>query len=798
MSRALWLAANGSRMAAMAQPIARREFLKTASAAAGALALTGRPPDAEAQAQAPPPASVEIGSTAYAPVADYPIRAKRHADVTLRDGFWKPKVLTNATVTIPFEVQKLTENGRTLSGNVLEAAIYSLETHPDPALQSIVDSSVSRLAATAGDRLSNDGFEVAAAWFHATGKRDLLDPAIKTAGALYENFRVRHPPFNGGERDAINCLQLYKITGDKKHLDLAKHYLDIRGLPNSVGRSRHNQSYAPVLEQSEAVGHAVNCCSLMVSVADVGVLTGLSPYFRVAERMWADAATRKMYITGGVGSTGNEGFGEAYALPNISAYAETCAVLMFMTFNHRMFLATGDSKYIDVMERGMYNNAIDGVSASGDRFFYVNRLASAGDGRDVRWARASLECCPPNLVRFLASMPGLIYAQDKTDAVYVNLYVSSEASFMMHSQPMALAVESGMPWSGASTITVSTTQDVTGAIKLRIPGWARNQPAPGTLYRYAAPSQRRATVTVNGRAAAATPDDLGYVSIDRVWKNGDTIAIDFPMDVRRVVADTRVRADHGRVAIERGPIVYCAEWPEASGKRVLDLLVARDAPLDASTDPARDGATVIHTLARPVTNPTMAAAPVTLIPYYQWANRGPGEMTVWLSHDDYQIGDTGPAGGLIFYDNPHYATDGWRYLEAAPVDQSAGAKWGCFRTPTNGARGTAIGTGRDNTKDMLANCADAGTAARLCAEYTLNGVGGWFLPSRDELAQMYRALKATGLGDFGLSRVADNFSYWSSSQQTTDMAAHIDFADNGRQHSDDKDFPRRVRAIRMI
>jgi uncharacterized protein len=172
-------------------------------------------------------------------------------------------------------------------------------------------------------------------------------------------------------------------------------------------------SYKPVLEQAEAVGHAVNCLSLMVSLADVGYLTGIRGYFSAAQHMWTDVVERKMYITGGAGSTGNEGFGEPYSLPNISAYAETCAVLMLITLNHRMFLASGDSKYIDVLERGMYNNALSGVAVSGARFFYVNRLASAGDGRDTRWERASLECCPPNLVRFLAAMPGFIYAQDR-------------------------------------------------------------------------------------------------------------------------------------------------------------------------------------------------------------------------------------------------------------------------------------------------------------------------------------------------------------------------------------------------
>src|SRR3974377_1403316 len=193
----------------------------------------------------------------------------------------------------------------------------------------------------------------------------------------------------------------------------------------------------PVLEQSEAVGHAVNCVSLMVSLIDVGVLTGLRDYIDTGLRLWSDAVSRKIYITGGVGATGNEGFGQPYSLPNINAYAETCAVLMFITLNHKLFLATGDGKYIDVMERGMYNNAIDGVSASGDHFFYVNRLASAGDGRDLRWQRASLECCPPNLVRFLASMPGYIYAQGQ-DVIYINLYVSSDASFRVNGKEISL------------------------------------------------------------------------------------------------------------------------------------------------------------------------------------------------------------------------------------------------------------------------------------------------------------------------------------------------------------------------
>jgi len=471
---------------------------------------------------------------------------------------------------------------------------------------------------------------------------------------------------------------------------------------------------------------------------------------------------------------------------------------MFITLNHRLFLATGDSKYIDVMERGMYNNALSGVAASGNRFFYVNRLASAGDGRDTRWERASLECCPPNLVRFLAGMPGLVYAQDKNDAVYVNLYLSSDASFTIDGRDLALSVESEMPWQGKSKITVSTKQDVKGLIKLRMPGWTRNQPVPGTLYTYANRIDKPTRLSVNGKPASATTDRLGYVSIDRSWQNDDVIEIEFPIEVRRVSCDSRVRENRGRIALERGPIVYCAETPDADERHALDLMISSSGEVNPSFDEQLfGGVTVLKTQTRRVTNASLPAKPLTLIPYYLWANRGTGEMSVWLATREYEPGDVGPAGGLIFYKNPNPA-ENWRYLEAAPVDQSAGAKWGCFRRLIAGARGTAVATGKQNTADMLAACSERGTAADLCANYNLNGIGGWFLPSRDELDLMYRNLKAAGIGDFCDSGMTDNATYWTSSQVTADMAHHIDFPDNGRQHYDDKDFSRRVRAIRAF
>jgi DUF1680 family protein len=787
----------------MQNKVRRRDFLKTAPAAVGIAAfgldgvktLIGEDvPDAGNPVSAP-----VLGATKYTPRPEYPIAAKPFWEVKLTDEFWQPKMARNATVTIPFEFQKFEERNARVNNNVLQAAIYSLRTFPDPVLQAKVDASMQQIgvAHNAGGLPRNDFFEVAAAYYTCTGNKVFVQRATETAATLYQAYSNSNPPFSGGERDAINCIQLYTITKDKRHLDLAKHYLDIRGLPNSTNRSRHNQSYEPVLQQTAAVGHAVNCVSLMVSLADVGTLTGLNEYFATANRMWLDAVSTKLYITGGVGSSGNEGFLGPYELPNLKAYSETCAGIMFSTLNHKMFLATGDAKYIDVLERAMYNNVIDGVSASGDHFFYVNRLASAGDGRDLRWQRASLECCPPNLVRFMASMPQYIYAQGK-DAIYVNLYISSEASFDVDGKQVSLSVKSEMPWGGKSQIKV-VKGDTSTQIKLRVPGWAQSQPAPGGLYSYTDPGAGKVQISVNGKQMSAQPNAAGYISLDRAWRTNDVIEIEFPLDIRTITTDPKVRENKGRFAISRGPVVYGAEWPDLEGGRVLTAMVKPEGEFTSSFDPKfHGGAVLLRGQAHNVSVPTEEAKPITLIPYHLWANRGKGEMAVWLSKQEYAIGDIGPAGGFIFFVNPHYQADGWRYLEAAPVDQSAGAKWGCFRTLLAGASGTAIGSGKKNTMDMKTGCSASGSAADLCINCDLNGFQDWFLPSIDELSEMYRNLQATGLGNFGDQGVSDNFNYWSSSQVTTDMARHCDFADNGIHHYDDKDYPRRVRAIRAF
>lgn len=748
-------------------------------------------------------AQVQLSGSRFPGGLDYPIRPKPFTEVAMSDGFWAPRIERNAAVTIPCVIEKFAEHGRPMNNNVLQAAIYSLHRHPDPNLEARVGARIREIEREHGGGVGveprNDLFEVAATHFSLTGSRALLDIARRSAEALYERHVAEALPFSGGERDAVNCIELYRVTGEKRHLDLAKYYLDIRGLESSVNRSRHNQSHRPVLEQSEAVGHAVNGATLMLSLLDVAALTGIRDYFLAASRLWRDAVEKKLYITGGIGSTGNEGFGEAYSLPNISAYAETCAGIMFATFNHRLFLMTGDSKYIDVMERAMYNNAIDGVSVSGDRFFYVNRLASAGEGRDTRWSWASLPCCPPNLVRFLASMPGYVYAQGRSGEVYVNLYASSEAAFEVDGKELRLSVESEMPWGGRSTIRVASDEPVDARLALRIPGWARNQPVPGGLYAYADHSSTRARVRVNGGEVASDVDERGYVTVSRRFSPGEALEIELPLEVRKVVAKRDVRAARGRVSVERGPVVYCAEGPDYEGGRVLDLRLDEGVELTAKLEAELfGGAATLYGRASRASDPTQPSKPVRLMPYHLWANRGAEEMTVWILREDYAIGDVGPAGGFIFYVNPSYRADGWRYLEAAPHDQSAAAKWGCFREEIEGARGGAIGDGRGNTHDMVAACTTHGTAADLCASYSLNGISDWFLPSIGELALMYRNLRATGLCDFGDGGYADNYTYWSSTQVTADMARLIDFPDNGREHYDDKDYPRRVRAIRAF
>jgi len=583
-----------------------------------------------------------LSEVKYTP-QEYPIKPM-FFEVTVNDDFWEPLMKLNAEISIPHVFSPGNTRGS------MEAAIYSLQRYPNPELQAQIEAYFeSRKEAQAENPTTSYGlFESVVAYYKVTGDKDLLDAYIRSADLIYSNALTR-PPSATGEVNSINFIEMYEATKNTKYLDMAKYYLDLRG---SSGGDHYDQAHMPVLLQKEAAGHAVKFADMCVSLARTGTLTGLEGYLDAAKRLWDNVVEGKLYLTGGIGSTFNhEGFERSYMLPNVSAYCESCATIMFIELSHYLFLATGDSKYVDVMERAMYNGSISGLAVSGNKFFYSNPLGSIG--RYERHEQYTTNCCPPRINRFLAIMPKYIYGQSSTnDDIYVNLYVSSKSTFEVNGKQFSLSQESEMPWEGNTAITVSEASDegVKADIKLRIPGWSRNQPVPSNLYAYEDPNEQtqieKAVIAVNGEPVNYTVDKFGYVSIDRVWKNDDVISVKFPLEIKTVTANSNVEADRDRIAFERGPIVYCAEWVDNDG-HVLDMIVDPNSKLDASWDSGyygnhfaglpynADFYSGIVTLTGEWKSghdkyDSLETKPLKLIPYYLWANRGPGHMAIWL------------------------------------------------------------------------------------------------------------------------------------------------------------------------
>jgi len=369
-------------------------------------------------------------------------------------------------------------------------------------------------------------------------------------------------------------------------------------------------------------------------MADVAALTGDQAYVHAIDKIWDNVASKKLYITGGIGATASgEAFGKNYELPNATAYNETCAAVGNDFWNHRLFLLHADAKYIDVMERTLYNGLISGVSLDGETFFYPNVLESNGQHARSPWFGTA--CCPSNITRFVASMPGYVYAQ-RTGEIYVNLFVASTADIQMdNGRSVNISQATRYPWDGAVRMTIAPDQAAQLAIKIRIPGWARNQPVPSDLYRYADSSASQVTLRVNGKAVTIQ-GDKGYATISRTWKSGDTIDLNLPMPVRRVIANDLVAADRGRVALERGPILYALEAPDNPDGKVRNLILPRDTKLTAEYKPAMlKGVEVIQGRAIALSYDAQGSVlknqqPFTAIPYYAWANRGRGQMIVWI------------------------------------------------------------------------------------------------------------------------------------------------------------------------
>jgi len=626
---------------------------------------------------------------------DYPIKPVPFTNVHIKDSFWSQRLEVNRTVTLPHNFKQCEVTGRLdnfakaaglIPGRyrgyqfndsdvfkAIEGAAFTLALHPDPTFERYLDSVIALIGAAqekdgylytprklidssysppggknrwVGEKdgsheLYNVGhlYEAAAAHYLATGKRNLLSIALKSADLVCNTFGPgkRHE-VPGHQVIEIGLCKLYRITGDEKYLRTAKFFIDERG--NAKGHDligEYAQDHIPVVEQDSAVGHSVRAAYLYAGMADVAALTGDATYVQALDRIWNDVVGTKIYITGGIGASGgNEGFSHPYALPNLSAYCETCAAIANAFWNHRMFLLHGDAKYIDIVERIIYNGFLSGVSMEGDRFFYPNPLESLRGANRSAWFECA--CCPPNVLRFIPSIAGYAYATDASD-VYVNLFIQGETSVKLQNRVVSITQSTHYPWGGAIKITVDPGTAGSFGVKIRIPGWAQNRPVPGDLYRYLDQSKEQVVLKVNGQAVSFAPEK-GYAAVRRTWKKGDVVDISFPMPVRRVVANEKLLDDKGRVALERGPIVFCAEWPDNKDGNVSNLVLHDNAQLRTEfRKELLNGVQVVRASAFPVRRTlekTVITDPeqeFTAIPYYAWAHRGPGQMLVWPARE---------------------------------------------------------------------------------------------------------------------------------------------------------------------
>ena len=569
---------------------------------------------------------------------------------------------------------------------VMEGAAYTLMLHPDPDLKRRLDDLIVIIdkaqetdgylyttrtidpknpAPGAGkERWSNlrvshelynvgHMYEAAAAHYAATGERSFLDIAVKNAGLLLRTFGPgKRRGFPGHQEIEIGLAKLYRATGHPDYLDLAKFFLDERG--HYFGGERHDpkdpfavydsdeymQNHKPVLAQDEAIGHAVRAMYMYAGMADVAALGGFPECVRAIDRLWENVAGKKMYLTGGVGARDtSEAFGDAYELPNATAYTETCAAIGNALWQQRLFLLHGESKYVDVLERVMYNGLISGVSLDGTSFFYQNPLEFDGQTKlyQEQVGRApwfEVACCPPNITRFLPSVPGYVYAV-KDDILYVNLFMANAGTVDVGGRKVNIKQETRYPWDGAVKIAVEPDQSGGFALYVRVPGWARNEPVPTDLYRFADQNNDKPGLKVNG-AGVALDMDKGYARIRRIWKKGDTVELNLPMPVRRVAANDAVKEDAGKIALQRGPLVFCAEGADNGGK-ALGLGIPDGAVFKAEFRPnLLKGVVVIKgkavALAKAADGRITSEKErdVLFVPYYAWANRGAGEMAVWL------------------------------------------------------------------------------------------------------------------------------------------------------------------------
>lgn len=619
---------------------------------------------------------------------DAPVKEVAFTQVHIDDSFWAPRIETNRKVSIPSAFNECEKNGRfdnfAIAGGlkkgehrgdfsfddtdpykIIEGASYSLAVEYDPKLDQYLDSVINLIAAAQEpdgylttcvtnkcERLSgwwgthrwekinshelyNCGhlYEAAVAHYLATGKRSLLDVAIKNADLVCKTFgygegQITYP--SGHPIVEMALAKLYKVTGDKKYLDEAKYFVEETGrLTNGRKPSPYSQDHKPILDQDEIVGHAVRAGYLYSGVADVAALTNDSAYFNALTRIWDNMASKKLYITGGIGSRAQgEGFGPNYELNNHTAYCETCASIANVYWNYRMFLATGDAKYVDVYERALYNGVPSGVSLSGDKFFYDNPLESMGQHERAPWFGCA--CCPGNVTRFMASVPQYMYATQGDD-VLVNLYIQSTADIETENNKVKVRQTTDFPWQGNVAINVDPEKEGEFALRLRIPGWAQDAPVPTDLYSYVEKPSAGYEVKVNGKKVSAMTGD-GYATVKRVWKPGDKVELSLPMDIKRVKANDNVEDDKGKLAIQRGPLMYCFEGQDQPDSLVLDKFIPVDVKFTEKFEPEMlNGVMTLNVTGKKLLDGNkLEDVQLKAIPYCTWNNRGADQMAVWM------------------------------------------------------------------------------------------------------------------------------------------------------------------------
>ena len=629
----------------------------------------------------------------------YPINPVPFTSVKVTPGtFWGQRLEASRKVTIPLAFSKCEETGRytnfsnaaqhlkdpskvfpvgglafddTDPYKTIEGASYILQTYPDKKLVAYIDSVLDVIASAqepdgylytsrtqnpqkphewAGDtrwskeedlshELYNLGHMVegAIAHYQATGSRKFLDIAIRYADVVCKEVGPNPGQacvVPGHQIAEMALAKLYLVTGDKKYLDEAKFFLDYRG--KTTITHDYSQAHKPVVEQDEAVGHAVRAAYMYAGMADVAALTGDQDYIKAIDAIWDNIVTKKLYITGGIGATSNgEAFGKNYELPNMSAYCETCAAIGNVYVNYRLFLLHGESKYYDVLERTLYNGLISGVSLEGNGFFYPNPLESMGQHQRQAWFGCA--CCPSNICRFIPSLPGYIYAVKGHD-VYLNLFLSNSATLDVAGKKVALTQTTNYPWEGETKVVIDKNTAGDFNLKVRIPGWLRNKVVPSDLYQYTDGKRLGYSFIINGITVPLLISPDGYINIERRWKKGDELIICFDMEPRTVRANNKVAADRGMISVERGPLVYCAEHPD-NNFDIMGTLINQNPQFrlgkgEIAGTPIQTLITDAQTLNFNKEGKLLASdQTLTLIPYYAWCHRGSGKMRVWLPQD---------------------------------------------------------------------------------------------------------------------------------------------------------------------